>query len=104
MQTSKGPVYLEHVAGICGRHGAYIFKDGKRFYRIKAIHFNSQSINLACYKQGRVHTCKFGVTLKVLNIFDRTAPGFYDPSNFLVSRSKNQHTCDGFSTKSEAIF
>ena len=97
-------MYLEHIADICGRFGAYIFEDGEQFYRIKAINFNSQTINLACYKRRHTPCCSYKVTLKILNIFDRTAPGFFDPSNFLLIPSKKfqTHSCDGFSTRSEA--
>ena len=102
----NSPIYLEHIPDLCGKYGAYIITDGPKYYKTLVRAFNKETINLACQKRTAKCRCKFKVTLKIENIFDRENPGFYDPSNLIVVPNGNMqsHSCQGFSNLFEARY
>ena len=105
-ESNVPPIYIEFIPSFRSNSrpwtGTYILKQGSRYYRTLVNSCRKTSINLTCHKRNANpkygKTCKFRVTLKIVNIFDPQIDGFHDRTNLTVkpSTASVAHSCGGY--------
>jgi len=81
--TSAFPLFVGCCPGPIGSGRNFIFKIRAKYFATTVYHHSSkQTLNIQCRKHR--YGCKFKASLKILKVFDKKSPGFYDTDNFTV--------------------